>query len=235
MDKIGQIEKKTLFTKNELVSYYINMFLLGTTIWLLPNNNHKMIKKWAVIIIGGLLAYKTWDIQLTYTFLHGSMLLFGIISYDAFIPHDFWKTSSFVIHAFLCVITRRLHHTNPLTIFNKSLTYKLFIEHYKTSAMIYLVWFFAYAIYAILYNGKKITMIKYSMVKFDSKTKKYEHEVTPLFYKLKYLVLHFVGILGTLPVGIVAIYFPNFDNFLVALLVLSGFIQGGYVCYSGKS
>jgi hypothetical protein len=111
--------------KRKFISYVFSMILFGTTIWLCAYNDHELLKWWYISIMSLLLIIRIpnffkrkWhhflyemcyfvniytffnfgtggDIKQVFPFLHGPLMMYAIVFRDAFIPHNFQRSTSY--------------------------------------------------------------------------------------------------------------------------------------------
>lgn len=169
-----------------------------------------------------------YDIKYIYPFLHGPLLIYSITSCDAFIPHSLYRTTSFIIHTFGTVVSRRLYWDGLGETLNMDFKttdefYASFYSHFIKCFMVYLVWFIPYALYVFSYSGSSITMLRYILKTEDN---------VSTYNKLKYLINHLLGTMIGVSLGIVLMHNWKLDYVCVILQIMCGFLQGGYYYYS---
>lgn len=243
----------TTFTQLEYFSYIFSLILLLATGWLLGFNDHIILKYWFTFVMSILLLIRIpdfkhrkyqhffyelcyfvniyamyillmdKDIKIVYPYLHGPLLLYAIVSADAFIPHDLYRTTSFALHTFGTIVSRRLYWWG--TSYAGALTVSSFMHYFKASSLIYLCWFIPYSIYVITYNGKELTMIRYIL-------KLKRDDSISINTRILYLFKHMTLTALTISFGILLMHYNTLDNIMCSIQVLSGIIQGSYYYYS---
>lgn len=245
------------YTMNQYFTYNMLIILIIATAWILGKNDHDTIKWWFVLIMPLLLIVRIpdfvkkqyhhflvemcyyvnvvsvgfilfgFDIRYVFSFLHGPLMMYSIFAGDAFVPHDLSKTTSFAVHTFGTVVSRRLYWTSGATniLSYDDLTYDSFTHYLLWGAIMYLCWILPYSFYLLSYKGTSLTMIRYTL-------KIKESESISTFRKLKYLFSHIVSTFCTLSLGIVLMHIWQLDYIMVFIQLLSGLIQGGWHYYS---
>lgn len=240
---------------SHFMAYLFLQFMVIATAWLLGTDNHDLLRIWFPIgmtalmliripdfikqkyhhflgemcyfvnyITMGMMMMGT-DIRIVFPFLHGPLMLYAITSGDGFIPHDLSRTTSFAIHAFGTVVSRRLYwHGNETLLLSLSdLFPNSFVYYLKSSFLIYLVWFLPYSCYVFWYKGKSLTMLRYTM----------KTEEVYITTKIRYLVWHLFNSMFSVSFGILCMHSFAIDSLMVSLQIFNGFLQGGYYYYSG--
>ena len=143
------------YSQNEYFSYIFLIFISLTTAWLLGNNS-SLLRLWYSVVMTILLCarsydfrqkkyhhflsefcyyinfitiwylLKNYDIKKIYPYLHGPLLLFSIVSGDAFIPHDLPRTTTFALHIFGTLITRKIYSNSNYVLTMDDLTWDAF-------------------------------------------------------------------------------------------------------------
>jgi hypothetical protein len=168
-----------------------------------------------------------YDVKPIYPYLHGPLLLYAIVSGDAFIPHDLSKTTSFALHTFGTIITRRLYWNGSNALSLDNLTPDSYTYYLKICMGIYFVWFLPYSCYVFWYKGKSLTMIKYTL-------KLKEDDYVSFITKIIYLLKHMIVTACSISLGIVLMHCNLLDNIMCGVQILSGIIQGSYYYSNGK-
>lgn len=244
------------YSFQEYISYILLIVLYTATVWLLGNNNHQYLKLWFAGVMTGLLLLRIpdfikrkyyhfflemcyfvnlatifmllfdIDIKYIYPFLHGPLLVFAVVSGDAFIPHNLPRTTSFAIHTVGTVISRRLYwHT--VDIANENVfDIEVFQTCFSRSFLLYLCWFLPYSCYVFMYNGKSTTMLKNTL-------KLNRDRVVSNFTKVKYLFGHMFATIVALSLGTILMNSHLLDNIFVCFQIFSGIVQGAYYYYAG--
>lgn len=253
--QVVQISKK--YTFKEYVSYMFLNVLNLVTVWLLGKNDHYTLRYWFAIIMACLLIIrvpdfqkrkyhhffaemcyfinfvtmfvllKNEDIRCVFPFLHGPLLLYAIFSGDAFVPHNLPRSTSFALHTFGTVVSRKiLWSGDPSLLLSLDDLYAgSYWIYIKGCAITYLLWFVPYSIYVFWYKGTSMTMIKYTKkLNIDNDVSNYEKNI----YLLKHAILTFISV----SFGIVLMHCRILDNIMVGLQIISGLVQGGYYYYS---
>jgi hypothetical protein len=234
------------------------MVLCIATSWLLGKNDHYTLKYWFAIIMGCLLLIRipdfkkkkyhhffaelcyyvnvltmiilltNIDIRYIFPFLHGPLLIYAVFSGDAFIPHSMPRSTSFALHTFGTVVSRRLLWTGDSSMLLNfdDLFAGTYWTYLQTSIIIYLGWFIPYTCYVFWYNGTSMTMLKYAQ-KLDIK------DQVSTGAKVIYLVKHMILTIIAVSIGIILMHNWILDYIVVAIQIISGFVQGGYYYYSG--
>lgn len=249
--------EKSPFTMWQSMTYNMLLVLIVATGWILGKNDHDIIKYWFVTVMPMLLIMRipdflkrgyhhflvemcyyvnvmsvffilfNFDIRYIFPFLHGPLMVYSIVAGDAFVPHDLSKTTSFAIHSFGTVISRRLYWSsadNIVLTFN-DLTFDTFTHYLQYCVAMYLCWMIPYFWYLLKYKGKSLTMIRHTL-----KLKDQDHIST--FKKAKYLFSHALSTILTLMFGIVLMHVWQLDYAMVCVQLLSGLIQGSWYYYS---
>ena len=247
-------------TFQNYVIYIFILFEIITSAWLLGSNDHELMKYWyafvqlslfgtriysfyrkdyllylfemcyIVNIISIFIVPTNYCLKYIYPFFHGPLMAYALVYGDAIVLHDLDRTTSYAIHTFGAIFTRRFYWNNPeenyLTLENLTLTG--FGSNILISVQLYLCWAVPYTLlYLIPYNGTSPTMLKYvARMKND--------DVPSLFQKMMYISSHFLFITIALIIGNFSMYCWQFNYFMVALQVLSGFLNGGWYYYTGK-
>ena len=252
--KMGKVPTDTF--KNYVIYLYL-MFEIMMTVWLCGYNDQKLLKYWFVFTLSTMLITRIYsfyrkgyllfmlefcyavniasmfliffDFGLVwiYPFLHGPLMLFSLLSGDALILHDLDKSTSFAVHVFGSVITRRLYWNGPIgnSINMSIISANLVFTQLIVLIGLYMCWLVPYTIfYMIPYNGPRLNMIKY-MEKIKN-----NNEVT---FKMKmiYIIKHAVGVIFGLMIGIFSMYCWQFNSVTVALQISAGIIHGGWYYY----
>lgn len=240
--------------------YLFNMIAMLGTSWVLATNDHQLIKWWSVaffVILCGTRFYSFYrkdylffllemcytanlasiiciatecDLKLIYPFMHGPLMAYSLVYGDAIILHDLDKTTSYAVHTFGSVVTRRLYWNgdSTQTLSLADMTLSSFFGYFKTSYLLYLGWAIPYAMFYLFpFDGEGITMARY-VYRLGPK------DILTLEQKIKYITGHmfFVGL--TLAVGVFSMYYWQFNYFMVFSQIVSGIINGGWHYYTGK-
>lgn len=246
-----------VYTQLEYFSYMFSICGLVATGWLLGNNNHLLLKYWYSFIMGILLIMRipdfkqkkyhhffsemcyfvnilaiyfllmNLDLKPIYPYLHGPLLLYAIVSGDAFIPHDLSKTTSFALHSFGTIVTRRLYWNGSNTLSLDNLSLDSYYYYLSICMVIYFLWFIPYSCYVFCYRGKSLTMIKYTL-------KLKEEDYVSLITKIIYLLIHMIVTSGAISVGIILMHSNTLDNIMCGVQLASGIVQGSYYYSNGK-
>ena len=239
------------------VSYLYIMFTIIITTWFLAHDNHKKIKLWYSITLFLLLLFRcisyyrkeyllhmlemcyfinlvsifyvqsNYDIRYIYPFMHGPLMVYSLIYGDAFIPHDLAKTTSYSIHTFGSVITRRLYWNGDSKLWLSWNDLPNNFYHYLYWCLIlYLTWLIPYCIYLYMYDGNMTTMIKY-VYRLN------KDDIISSKQKIQYICGHMFFIIISLIIGIISMHCWQMNYFIVACQIISGFIHGGCYYYTG--
>ena len=246
-----------VYTQVEYFSYMFSICALVATGWMLGYNDHQMLKYWYSFIMAILLIIRIsdfkkkkyhhffsemcyfvnilamyffladYDIKPIYPYLHGPLLLYAIVSGDAFIPHDLSKTTSFALHSFGTIVSRRLYWNGVNTLSLSVLTLESYSYYLKICMSIYFIWFIPYSCYVFWYKGKSLTMIKYTL---KLKEEDYVSFLTKIIYLLKHMIVTAISI----SLGIILMHCNLLDNIMCGLQLCSGIVQGSYYYSNGK-
>lgn len=249
-DKLFSIMDKPKHLVKQYLTYLLTMVLLVSTSWIMGYGDHKIIRQWFVFTMILLLAmrvvhfyrkgyllfflelcyyintisivtiYNELDITLIYPFVHGPLMMFSIFSADAVIPHDLPRTTSYAIHSFCSIVSRRLYWTA-----NSEMHFESFEYYWIRSFIVYLGWMLPYMVYLFMYNGKRTTMIRDTY---------HISETTHIskWFKMRYIFLHMLSVMIGLCVGVMALRSWSLSWAIVGVQLFSGLIQGGYYYYS---
>jgi len=251
-NKLFSIMDKPKHPFDQYLTYLLTMVLLISTSWIMGYGDHKIIRPWFVFTMILLLSmrvvhfyrkgyllfflelcyyintisiatiYYELDITLIYPFVHGPLMMFSIFSADAAIPHELPRTTSYAIHSFCSIVSRRLYWTYNSEM---NLTFESFQYYWMRSFVVYLGWMLPYLLYLFMYNGKRLTIIR------DT------YHMPPTTYisnwfKLRYIFLHMLSVMIGLCIGVVALHSWSLSWTIVGVQLFSGLIQGGYYYYS---
>ena len=246
-----------IYSQLEYFSYIFSLGILVFTGWMLGYNDHSLLKYWYSFIMSLLLVFRIgdfkqkkyhhffsemcyfvnilaiyfllmeFDLKPIYPYLHGPLLLYAIVSGDAFIPHDLSKTTSFALHSFGTIITRRLYWNGQSNLSLIDLSLDSYFHYLKICMGIYFLWFIPYACYVFMYRGKSLTMIKYTL-------KLKEEDNVCFRIKLTYLLKHVILTMCSISIGIIMMHWKNLDNIMCGVQICSGIIQGSYYYSNGK-
>jgi hypothetical protein len=245
------------YSQAEYFSYIFSICVLVATGWILGHDDHLIIKYWYALIMSLLLIIRIpdfkrkkyhhflselcyfvnlsaiyfmimdFDLKPIYPYLHGPLLLYAIMSGDAFIPHDLPKTTSFALHSFGTIVTRHLYHNQDSLLTLNELTTGAFIHYLTICVGIYFIWFLPYSCYVFWYKGKSLTMIKYTL-------KLKEDDSVTFLTKVSYLLRHMILTTISISIGIFLMHTEQMDNFMCVMQLCSGIIQGSYYYANGK-
>ena len=235
-----------IYTQLEYFSYMFSICALVATGWLLGNNDHLLLKYWYAFIMSLLMVMRIpdfkqkkyhhflsemcyfvnllaiyfllmdYDLKPIYPYLHGPLLLYAIASGDAFIPHDLSKTTSFALHTFGTIVTRRLYWNGLDNLSSNDLSFYSYYAYLKICMGIYFA-----------YKGKSLTMIKYILKLKDEENVR---SITKITYLLKHMILTICSI----SFGIGLMHWKTIDNIMCTLQLCSGIVQGSYYYSYGK-
>lgn len=245
----GKSEESQELSGHYVFIYGLTIITYAITCWILGRNDHMLLRIWYAIVILVYIGLRIQnyvemkryhffaeicyyinlitvyivltgiDIRTIYPFIHGCMLLFGIVSADMIILHDIPRTTSFIIHGFTAVITRRLywHGDEALLLDWSDLTFESFLTRWIVCISYYIIWFIPYSIYLLRYNGKSINMFSYRM----------RNKPKTILNKLNYLITrHLFGSACALAIGIILMHSWHLNTLIVVVNVLVGLISG---------
>lgn len=245
-----------IYSQVEYFSYMFSIGALVITGWILGYNDNSLLKYWYAFIMSLLLVIRIpdfnkkkyhhffsemcyfvnllaiyfllmdYDVKPIYPYLHGPLLLYAIASGDAFIPHELSKTTSFALHSFGTIVTRKLYWNGLKVLSFNELSLDSYSYYLKICIGIYFIWFIPYSSYVFWYKGKSLTMIKYTL-------KLNEDDHVSVITKIIYLLKHMIVTIMAISIGIILMHCNFLDNIMCALQVCSGIIQGSYYYYSG--
>uniref|UniRef100_A0A6C0EBC3 Glycerophosphocholine acyltransferase 1 n=1 Tax=viral metagenome TaxID=1070528 RepID=A0A6C0EBC3_9ZZZZ len=239
---------------NQYVAHNIILFIIGLTGFIIGNNNHDLIRLWFCTVMTFLLVlriieyfkrdfhhyliefcyYVNWltilfvslnlDIRYIYPLIHGPLVIYAIVSKDAIVPMSLTKTTSYAIHAFASIMTRRLYWYSHLV--NNS--YDSYLFWFTCSFGIYLCWYIPYCYYVMKNNTQHACMIKW----YNGKDNNWE----PAFIdRLFYLLRHMFGITIGIIIGTFMMYHEYINISLIVLQLLTGMYYGNkYYKYKHK-
>lgn len=240
-----------IYSYIEKHSITIITIFLTITAWLLGNANLNLLKYWYCFMMSILLIIRIPDfikkncyhyffelcyflniltifilllnsnLKLTYPFLHGTFICYSLFMKDKFIFDDLSSTTSFALHSFGTIITKKIYWNNINTLSFSELTLKSYLYYLKLSTLIYLTWLMPYCIYAFLYNGNSITSIKHC-----NRLKSNEHP--SLLHKIYYVLVHMLLVFISVSIGIIMMHSYLLDNIFCSIQVLTSLIRGNY-------
>lgn len=175
-----------------------------------------------VNIVTILVLLNKWNIYLIYPFLHGPFICYSLTFKDKFITTDIPKTTSFALHTFGTIVSKRVYWNSNFALDIQKLNINSYFAYIKPVMLLYFTWLIPYSIYLFFYKGNKMTSIKYY-----AKLKDDEHPKN--ITKFNYLLIHLLLVFLTTSLGILLMHHETLDNFMCSMQILSGIYNGNLI------
>ncbi len=167
-----------------------------------------------------------------YPYLHGPLPGYSLMFGDAFVPHDLDKTTSFALHAFSTLVTKRLYWNgdqSKVLSLNDFEINTFITEVMISSLVIYVPWLILYTVgFLFPYKGTAPTMVRWNQGSKFPEDAEISNE-----QKIFYIIKHAIGINFMLIIGNFNRYCWQTDYIMVYSQIIMGFVHGGWHYFNG--